>query len=326
VVEEIYLAMFGKMPDAKQMALGLEALRGNEEEFAKLAAEGKKRKDELDAYEKKLPAMLAQYEESLKVTPWTVLDPASFKGSGGTTFKKLPDLSLLAGGKSGYPETYTVTAHTDLKNITGIRLEVLADKSLPKNGPGRAPDGNFVLNDFKVVAVKKGSTDAGMPLPLIRPQAGFSQDGYPVANAIDNNPDTGWAISPQIGKSHTAIFEIKGKAGFDGGTTLTFTLLQRFNSKVHNIGRFRLSVTTQKGPLSLQTPPDAIAALLPIPVSQRTPQQTQAMMNYFRSQDQELQRLQRAVAEHAVPPNSRALGAQDLAWALINNPAFLFNH
>ena len=34
--------------------------------------------------------------------------------------------------------------------ITGIRLEVLADKSLPAKGPGRAPNGNFVLNDFKV--------------------------------------------------------------------------------------------------------------------------------------------------------------------------------
>jgi hypothetical protein len=103
-------------------------------------------------------------------------------------------------------------------------------------------------------------------------------------------------------------------------------MLQRFNSKVHNIGRFRLSITTQKGPLSLQSPPDAIAKIVPLPPTMRTPQQKQALLDYFRSQDQELKRLQKAVAENAVPPNARALGAQDLAWALINNPAFLFNH
>lgn len=326
IVEEIYVAIFGRRPSAKELEIGLDTLRGNDDEYAKLVAEGKKRKDDLDAYEKQLPARLAQLEESLKLIPhWTVLDPTA-TAAAGATFQKLPDLSLLVGGKNGYPETYTIKADTDLKNITGIRLEVLADKRLPKNGPGRAPDGNFVLNDFKLVAVPKGSTNAGMPLPLIRPQATFSQDGFAVANAIDNNPDTGWAISPQTGKNQTAIFEIKGKAGFDGGTTLTITMQQRFTGKVYNLGRFRLSITTQKGPLTLQTPPDAIAKILPIPADKRTPQEKQAMMNYLRGQDQELQRLQRLLAEHAVPPNARALGAQDLAWALINNPSFLFNH
>ena len=34
-----------------------------------------------------------------------------------------------------------------------------------------------------------------MQAKLTRPQATFSQDGFAIANAIDNNPATGWAVS-----------------------------------------------------------------------------------------------------------------------------------
>ena len=40
----------------------------------------------------------------------------------------------------------------------------------------------------------------------------------------------------------------------------------------------------------------------------------------------ELSRRQQAVAEFSRPGDPRLIGAQDLVWALINSPAFLFNH
>jgi hypothetical protein len=38
--------------------------------------------------------------------------------------------------------------------------------------------------------------------------------------------ETRWAIAPEIGKTHLAVFETKEAIGFEGGTTLTFTLEQ----------------------------------------------------------------------------------------------------
>ena len=89
---------------------------------------------------------------------------------------------------------------------------MLPDPSLPAQGPGRAPNGNFVLNEFKVGAKAEGAAGDFKPVALHNAQADFSQDACAVAGAIDGNPATGWAISPQFGKPHTAVFEIKDAA------------------------------------------------------------------------------------------------------------------
>jgi hypothetical protein len=148
----------------------------------------------------------------------------------------------------------------------------------------------------------------------------------PIAFAIDNNPATGWAIVPRTGQSHVAVFELKKPLGDGNGTTLTFILDQRFQGKLHNIGRFRLSVTTAKPPVGISVLPDAITKILAVDAEKRGPDQKATLANYYRSQDQELPKLQRAVAEHIVPADARVVGAQDLAWALVNSKAFLFNH
>jgi hypothetical protein len=213
-----------------------------------------------------------------------------------------------------------------LVGITAIRLEVLADSKLPGRGPGRAPNGNFVLSEFKVTAQPTNGTGKVKPVGLKNARADFSQNSFPVANAIDNNPKTGWAVADQLGRNHVAVFETKQPIANAEGSKLRFMLLQQFEGKDHNIGRLRLSVTTMKPPVPFEGLPDNIAKIIIIPAEKRTPEQKAVLVNYQRSTDPELGRLQRAVTELVVPADARALGAQDLAWALINSPAFLFNH
>ena len=76
---------------------------------------------------------------------------------------------------------------------------------------------------------------------------------------------------------------------------LTFTLNQKFNGKEHNIGKFRLSVTTAKAPILLQSAtPEQIIRLIDVPPSQRTPAQKTTLANYYRGIDPDLASLRRA--------------------------------
>jgi hypothetical protein len=187
---------------------------------------------------------------------WTVLDPARFTSAGGATLRKLPDGSILAGGENPSPDTYTIAAQTDLSAITGFRLEAIPDPSLPGMGPGRASNGNFALNEFRVMASTRNGQSKAIPVKLRNPAADFSQEthgGWPVAAALDGNPKTGWSIDPLEGKPHAAVFETEKPLGFPGGTTLEF-VLQQGSPAAHNLGRLRLSATTARPPLPSPKP------------------------------------------------------------------------
>jgi hypothetical protein len=328
VVEELYLAILNRRPTVQEIKTAVAALRDkdNDVEFARLTAERKKRADALAAYETQMPQVIARFEATAMRTPtWTPLEAVTMK-SAGAVLAKQKDLSILVSGPNPAPDSYVIAFDTKIADITGIRLEVLPDASLPARGPGRAPNGNFVLNEFKLQFVNQGSKDKAKPVKLIRPQATFSQETFPIANAVDNNPQTGWAIAPQFSRPHVAVFELQNKIGTTEGTTLTVTMLQQFGQS-HTIGKFRISVTTSKSPLLLQgTVPENIAKIVEIPKEKRTSQQQAEIVNYVRSIDQELVRLKRSLDDYPVPANPRVLGAQDLTWALMNSPAFLFNH
>src|SRR5207244_12422781 len=105
------------------------------------------------------------------------------------------------------------------------------------------------------------------------------------------------------------------------GTKLVFRLEQTFGQQ-HVIGKFRLSVTTSKPPLSLTGPPANIAQILNTEPAKRTPQDQAPLAAVYKSTDVPLQLLQREVSRVqgelsalGSVPSKRQLGVQDLAWA-----------
>jgi len=83
---------------------------------------------------------------------WVLLYPDSFKTSNGSVLTEQLDYSLLLTKiATAGVDTFTVVTHTDLTNITGIRLETMTDASFyGGGGPGTYLGGNFVITEFQV--------------------------------------------------------------------------------------------------------------------------------------------------------------------------------
>jgi hypothetical protein len=304
----------------------VKALRGGSDEYKRMRAEYETNQSALVVALKGLAARQAAWEEMIKAPNWTVLETISATSKAGSTLTQQPDGSLLASGKNPTPEIYKVTARTSLPRVTALRLEVISDSRLPANGPGRAANGNFVLSEFRVSAMPADGKGKPVPIHFARAASDIDQEEYYAKYAIDGLPDTGWAIGPAFGRSHFAVFESKSAVDLPPGGTLTFELEQNLNFGLHNIGRFRLSATSTKTPIRVDPLPDNVSALLAVAREKRSPEQKAQLAQYYRTIDADVRRIKDELARHPLPPDVRLIGAQDLAWALLNSPGFLFNH
>lgn len=216
---------------------------------------------------------------------WQTLESVEMKSAEGSTLTKQPDGSVLASEKRPEKDTYTLTYQTPLRGITAIRLEVLADDSLSKRGPGRQDNGNLHLSEIKVFATASGQTFAAgaKPLALKNPRADFNQDGWTIAHAIDGNPATAWGIYPRVGEDHRAVLEFAEPIAFDGGTMLT-VVLEQLHGGGHLIGRPRISVTTATESLALdgELIPAEINTILKKPAAERSDLERAELARYVR--------------------------------------------
>ena len=326
VVTEIYFSVLNRAPSESELAAGREALKSAGRDHARMHDEYTRAKAAFDAYATQIPAKQAEWEAkqlAKKPTTWEpALAPQVTAKSGAKATVNDKGEVLISGG-SDDKDTYTIRLKNRGAAATGVKLELLPDASLPAMGPGRANNGNLVLNELKLNAAPLGKPGLKpKPVKLGNAQADFAQTHFSVDHAIDGKPDTGWAVSPQFGKPHAATFAVQG-APAGANSTLTLTLVQNFGGN-HTIGKFRVSLTRDPDPRLKSDVPAEIAKLLATPAAKRTPEQTGKLRSQYLATDAEYTRLQGEVGSE--PPSARVLGAQDLIWALLNSPAFLFNH
>jgi hypothetical protein len=318
VIKELYLRILNRPATADEVSQALEAFRGVEPDHVQLVAA-------LAEREQQLAPGQATWETQFKPATWTPLTLVSGSSALGNTFTAQPDGSIFVEGPLD-KGAYNLVLRTDLTDVTAIQIEALADDRLPSKGPGRAPNGNFVLSELKLSAAPADAAASAVDVTLLSSRASFSQENYPVSAAIDGNPATGWAIAPQFGQSHTAVFETQTAMGYPGGTLLNVALDFQYADGKHAIGKLKISATQQPRPLATADIPAEIQAVLAKPAETRTPDEALRVARHYFDQDAKWRQLSSAVqASTQQMQNPRLTAAQDLAWALLNSPAFLFN-
>jgi len=274
-----------------------------------LDAELAKLQTVLDTPLLELATAQTKWEQDITAAPqWQVIQPESAAALHGTKLKILDDQAVLAEGASPSQNVYTLTAKVPLKNITGFRLEVLPDPSLPQNGPGRAGNGNFVLTEFRVTR----QTESGEPTTLllknatanIEQEAGDNVPGkkWLAAHAIDgdaNSSEWGWAILPRGGQRSLLVVETSAPLENTDDAMFTFVLEQRHSNPNHTLGKFRLSVTDSPAPLradDVDAIPANVRAILKIAADQRSDEQKTTLAAYYRSIAPELAETRQHIA------------------------------
>jgi mono/diheme cytochrome c family protein len=248
----------------------------------RLSLEKPKLAETLPTWEEGMQAKLRdEAEHGIRFLPLEIVE---VKPAHEVTLKKLDDGSFLAGGADPETETYVVTAKAPIQPITGFRLEVLSDKSLPKNGPGRSSGGNFVLSEFRAEGIALGA-----------PTADFNQKGWEAPGAVDGNAKTGWAVVPEVGKNHQITIPAKQPVRLEAGSTFVVTLDQQYGQQ-HTIGRFRLLVMTgTKPPLPLAEDVRKALALEP---AKRTDADRRVLLDHYASEAPATKALAKELADH----------------------------
>ncbi|MBL8896308.1 MAG: VCBS repeat-containing protein [Planctomycetes bacterium] len=139
---------------------------------------------------------------------WTILSAPVVTSAAPLSFTVLPDQSILVGGFAG-SAVYDVTYTGSFSNVTGIRLEVLEDPSLPHNGPGMQPtNSNLILLEMDLFASGTPAGEAPRDVELLD---------------LDGDGDLD-AVTANEGSDDLGLYLNGGTGSFGASTSVALTV------------------------------------------------------------------------------------------------------
>lgn len=211
---------------------------------------------------------------------WSVAMPVDAVSSGGATLTIEEGGLVVASGTNPDKDTYTLEVSTDLPQVGALKLEALASDALPGNGPGRAGNGNFVVNKIELQIGEQ-------KLEWAAASSTHDQSGFPAANLVSN--DKGWAVLPKFGQDHHLILEgkesisiVERESESEAPRTLRLTIQQNHGGG-HSLGRFRISLAeTSSQAAGSIVPAPSILAILQLEPAKRSKVQIRELDQAFR--------------------------------------------
>jgi hypothetical protein len=225
---------------------------------------------------------------------WNRLKPVKIRTENGSPLELLDDQSLLGQTRQAAQENYFVSYDTaGVAQLSAVRLRVLPHDSLPKNGPGLAGNGNFVLTRVEVRL-------DGEEIPLVSADADHAQPRFPIQNVIDGDSETGWAINIGKGTAKGMTMNREHEAQFvfakpiePQGRPLEIILRHEKNNH-YNIGRFAIDASpTAPAPIKSAK----LLAALNTNVKDRTDDHKKLVSAEFAKADGELKSAKAKVAK-----------------------------
>jgi WD40 repeat protein/serine/threonine protein kinase len=184
---------------------------------------------------------------------WTAMEPTGMKSDGGATLQRLEDRSIFVSGVNPARDTYTIDARVTAPQLTGILLEAIPDSRLPLGGSGRNFFmGNFHLSEFRL-RVRSGESDpAGMAVPIVQVFSSYLRGGSQANCAVDGDDGTVWDLHPVTLQRHALVFRLESPLSASEGVGLRLELdFKDPRWAQTSLGRFRLSYTSDPGPLGV---------------------------------------------------------------------------
>ncbi|MDQ6630579.1 MAG: PSD1 and planctomycete cytochrome C domain-containing protein [Verrucomicrobiota bacterium] len=252
---------------------------------------------------------MAKWEESVKndQPDWSIVTCTN-AGDNGERFYYYADGSIRAASYAPTKWTANFRGTNNLSVIGAFRLEQMTDPNLPAGGPGRSLKGMAALTEFNVEAVDAKNPTNKIEIKFVKATADFSnpeKDLEPefddrskkrrpygrIEFAIDGKDDTAWGIDAGPGRrnqARKAVFIPDKPITFTNGVILNFKLKQEHggwnsdDNQTHNLGRFRLSVTSATNVVA-DPLPAKIREIFKTPPEQRSPAQTAAIFSYWRT-------------------------------------------
>ncbi len=297
VEEEGVLAPSGKNGENTPPLFTMKAAQ-HTEEIARREAEVASLDAEFQAIKAKLPELASAWaaknrseSTTATVSSWQQVLPSEVISAGGATLTRQEDGSYLASGANPANDAYTVTLATTEESLSGVMLEVMPDASLPNQSLGRGSNGNFVMTDFTVELVGE-RLKKPRPVKLVRTEADFAQDGWPAANILENNakskkPLKGWAIEgnkPERRVARKIMFATDQPVKIPKGANVQIRFGNRSEFGDHNVGRFRVSITSappEQVTLGESGMPAQVAAAIKQEADQWNESDRQAIEKYY---------------------------------------------